>query len=98
MFGAAGLLTVTDDLFRGLEAQTKDTTRLPRKWARLNRISIPTARRLLAMRRSALPSALGALGQRTDRRMLSLIMQVSRACSSVTVPLKPYRASSATGS
>ena len=31
------------------------------------------------MRRSALPSALGALGQRTERRMLSLIMQLSRA-------------------
>ncbi len=41
------------------------------------------------MRRSALPSALGALGQRTERRMLSLIMQLSRACSSATVPLKP---------
>jgi hypothetical protein len=36
------------------------------------------------MRRSALLSAFGALGQRTERRMLSLIMPVSRACSSVT--------------
>ena len=61
------LLTITDDLFRGSEAQTRDTTRLPRISARLNWISIPAARRLLAMRRSALPSALGALGQRTER-------------------------------
>ena len=50
------------------------------------------------MRRSALPNALGALGQRAERRMLSLIMQLSRACSSATVPLKPSSASSATGS
>jgi len=50
------------------------------------------------MRRRALPSALGALGQRTERRMLSLIMQVSRAYGSVTVPLKPSRANWATGS
>ena len=89
---------MTDDLFRGSEAETRDTTRLPRISARLNWISIPAARRLLAMRRSALPSAFGALGQRTERRMPSLIMQVSRACSSVTVPLKPSWASSATGS
>jgi hypothetical protein len=41
------------------------------------------------MRRSALLSALGALGQRIERRMLSLIIQLSLACSSVTVPLKP---------
>ena len=89
---------MTDDLFRGSEAETKDTTRLPRISARLNWISIPAARRLAAMRRSALLSAFGALGQRTERRMLSLIMLVSRACSSVTVPLKPSWASSATGS
>ena len=50
------------------------------------------------MRRSALLSALGALGQRTERRMLSLIMQLSRAYSSASVPLKPSRASWATGS
>ena len=50
------------------------------------------------MRRSALLSAFGALGQRTERRMLSLIMQLSRASSSATVPLKPSRASLATGS
>src|SRR5208282_4430778 len=49
-------LTATDDLFQGTEAQTRDTTRLPRISARLNWISIPTARRLAAMRRSALPS------------------------------------------
>ena len=41
------------------------------------------------MRRRALLSALGAFGQRTERRMPSLIMQLSRACSSATVPLKP---------
>ena len=35
--------------------------RLPRISARLNWISIPAARRLLAMRRSALLGALGAL-------------------------------------
>ena len=89
---------MTEDLFRSSEAEAKDTTLLPRKSARLNWISIPAARRLAAMRRSALLSALGALGQRTERRMLSLIMQVSRACSSATVPLKPSWASSATGS
>jgi len=50
------------------------------------------------MRRSALPSALGALGQRTERRMLSLIMELSRASSSATVPLKPSWASLAIGS
>lgn len=41
------------------------------------------------MRRRALPSALGALGQRTERRMLSLVMELSRASNSATVPLKP---------
>ena len=41
------------------------------------------------MRRSALLSALGALGQGTERRMLSPpIMQVSRACGSVYRPAK----------
>ena len=89
---------MTEDLFRGSEAETRDTTLLPWTLARLNWISIPAARRLAAIRRSALLSAFGALGQRTERRMLSLIMQVSRVCSSVTVPLKPSLASSATGS
>src|SRR5271163_1982880 len=89
---------MTEDLFRNSEAETKDTTLLPRIWARLNWISIPADRRLTAMRRSALLSALGAFGQRTERRMLSLVMELSRACRSVTVPLKPSRASSATGS
>src|ERR1700689_4383919 len=89
---------MTDDLFRASEAETKDTTCLPRISARLNWISIPAARRLLAMRRSALLSAFGALGQRTERRTRSLIMQVSFACSSVTVPLNLCWASSATGS
>ncbi len=91
-------LTVTDDLSRGSEVETRDTTRLPLVSARLNWISIPAARRLLAMRRNALPSALGALGQRTERRMLSLIMQLSRASSSATVPRKPSRANLVTGS
>ena len=50
------------------------------------------------MRRSALPNALGALGKRAERRMLSLIMQLSRACSSAIVPLKLSSASLATGS
>lgn len=50
------------------------------------------------MRRNVLLSAFGALGQRTERRMVSLVMPVSRACNSVTVPLKPSWASSATGS
>src|SRR5277367_1640500 len=89
---------MTEDLFRGSGAQTKDTTLLPLILERLNWIWIPAARRLAAMRRSALLSALGALGQRTERRMPSLIMQVSRAWSSVTVPLKPSWANSATGS
>src|SRR5260370_661894 len=90
-------LTATDNLFRGSEAQITDTTHLTRISTRLNRISIPAARRLLAMRRSAVPSALGALGQRSERRMFSLIMQLSRASSSATVPLKPSWASLATG-
>src|SRR5258707_857055 len=89
---------MTDDLFRGSEEGAKDTKCLPRKSARLNWISIPAARRLTAMRRSALLRAFGAFGQRTERRVLSLIMLVSRACSSVTVPLKPSWAYSATGS
>src|SRR5271156_320911 len=89
---------MTEDLFPGSEAETKDTTLLPRTLARLNWISIPAARRLLAMRRRALLSAFGALGQRTERRMLSLTRLASRACSSVTVPLKPSLASSAIGS
>src|SRR5262249_51627722 len=91
-------LTATDDLFPDSEAQTNDTTRLPRISARLNWIWIPAARRLLAMRRSALPRALGALGQRTERRILSLIMRLSCASSSATVPLKPSSASFAIGS
>ncbi len=38
---------------------------------------------------SALPRALGALGQRTERRRWSLTIALSRACSSATVPVKP---------
>jgi len=34
------------------------------------------------MRSSELPSAFGALGQRTERRMLSLIIQLSRESGS----------------
>ena len=89
---------MTEDLFPESGAETNDTTLLPRISARLNWISIPAARRLTAMRRSALLRAFGAFGQRTERRVLSLVMEVSRACSSVTVPLKPSWASSATGS
>ena len=50
------------------------------------------------MRLSALLRTLGAFGQRTERRMASLTMESSRARSSATVPVKPSRANSASGS
>ena len=50
------------------------------------------------MRRRALPNALGALGQRTERRMPSLVTQLSRDNSAATVPLNPSRANLARGS
>src|SRR5215469_10077616 len=80
------------------EADRSVTSDLPLASPRLNWIAMPAVRRLLAMRRRELLRAFGALGQRTDRRTPSLTVQLSRACSSVTVPLNPSRASSAIGS
>jgi hypothetical protein len=65
------LLTVTDDLSRGSEAETTDTTRLPRVSARLNWISTPAARRLLAMRRRGSPSAVVRLRSEANGRHLA---------------------------
>ena len=48
--------------------------RRPRWSVRLNSISIPSARRLPAIRRSAVPSALGVFGHRTERFKFSLSM------------------------
>ena len=42
------------------------------------------------MRRSALPSAFGALGQRGEWRMLSLTIQLSRESSFSDRPAKPF--------
>jgi hypothetical protein len=90
---------VTDDLFGTVvSAVVTDTIRLPRRSTRLDRRSMPAARRLLAIRLSALARALGALGQRTERRVCSLTMSLSRTRSSAVLPLKPYRASSRSGS
>ncbi len=89
---------VTDDPFGTVVSAVTDTIRLPRRSTRLDWRSIPEARRLLAIRLSALARALGALGQRTERRVCSLTMSLSRTRSSAVLPLKPYRASSRSGS
>ena len=85
---------MTDDLFGTAVSAVTDTIRLPRRSTRLDCRSIPAARRLLAIRLSALASALGALGHRTERRFCSLTMSLSRTRSSAVLPLKSCRANS----
>jgi len=52
-------------------------------------MSIPPERKLPAMRRSALPNALGAFGQRCERRVPSLTSLFKTSSSSLEVPLNP---------
>ena len=84
---------VTDDLF-GVLAELTETIRLPRRSARLNCRSMPAERRFPAIRRTILVSALGALGQRIERRALSGTRLLSLANSSVVLPAKPSWANS----
>src|SRR5271156_5226740 len=80
----AFLLRMTDDLFRRLGSGDQGHYVSAPDICAAKLSSILAGRRLLAIRRSALLSALGALGQRIERRVLLLIMLTNRACSSVT--------------
>ncbi len=70
---------------------------LPPCSGRLKSISIPAERGLPAMRRSALLSAFGALGQPPERRVPSLAIALRRISSSLVVPLKPSIANTVSG-
>ena len=79
---------MTDDLSAMLGAELTEMIRLPKRSARLEFSSMLAERRLLAMRRRVLPSALGALGQRAERLIPSLTMLFRRRRSSAVLPPK----------
>jgi hypothetical protein len=85
-----------DDISEVGRVRCSEINLLPPCSGRLKSISIPAERRLLAIRRSALLNTFGALGQRPEQRVPSLVIVLMRIGSSLVVPLKPsvaYRVS-----
>ena len=87
-----------DDVSEVGRVRCTEINLLPPCSGRLKSIFIPAERRLPAIRRSALLSAFGALGQPPERRVPSLAIALRQISSSLVVPLKPSIANTESGS